>query len=41
MNQIISQVEEIIQTLKSEGWDSLIFTEVLMGLKKIEEMLDK
>ena len=41
MNQIISQVEEIIQTLKAEGWESMIFIEVVMGLEKIKEMTDR
>ena len=41
MNQIISQVEEIIQTLKAEGWESMIFIEVVMGLMEIKEMTDR
>ena len=41
MGQIIDQVKAIIGALEAEGWESMIFIEVVMGLEKIKEMTDR
>ena len=41
MDQIIDQVKAIIGALEAEGWESMIFVEVIMGLEKIKEMTDR
>ena len=41
MDQIIDQVKAIIRALEAEGWESMIFTEVIMGLMEIKEMTDR
>ena len=41
MDQIIDQVKAIIGALEAEGWESMIFIEVVMGLEKIKEMTDE
>ena len=41
MGQIIDQVKAIIGALEAEGWESMIFVEVVMGLTEIKEMTDR
>jgi hypothetical protein len=41
MDQIIDQVKAIILALEAEGWESMIFIEVVMGLMEIKEMTDR
>ena len=41
MDQIIDRVKAIIRALEAEGWESMIFVEVVMGLTEIKEMTDR
>ena len=41
MDKIINDLKEIIQQLKSDGYDSIVFVEVIIDLREIERMRDK
>ena len=41
MGQIIDQVKAIIGALEAEGWERMIFIEVVMGLMEIKRMTDE